>query len=379
MTQTKKKIYYWAPFLVNIATPKAVINSAQSINRYSKNFNAYIINFFNEFDYYIKQYFINENYFLNFYKINFLKYLPKFGKIQSRFSFIIIFLMSIFPLHSLLKKKKPDFLIIHLITSLPLILLILFKYETKFILRISGNPRLGILRKLLWFMAFKKIHKVTCPTRNTYLYIKSLNIIPDNKICILYDPVISVKKINQCKRKEKILDKDFYLAVGRLTKQKNFLFLIKCFLKLIQKDLNIKLYIIGEGEDYYKIKNFIKKNRIENNIFIIGYKENVYPYYVAAKGFILSSLWEDPGFVLIEAGFSRLPIFSSNSKPGPSELITDNFNGVSFESNNGLSFVEKFSFFKNNLSNKKLLINNLRFLKRFTIFNHYKQISKIII
>ena len=73
--------------------------------------------------------------------------------------------MSILPLHKTLKEKKPNFIVIQLITSLPLILLILFNYNTNFILRISGKPKLGFFRKLLWKIAFKKIYAVTCPKK----------------------------------------------------------------------------------------------------------------------------------------------------------------------------------------------------------------------
>ena len=47
-----KKIFYWAPHFSNIATPKAVVNSAEALTRYSKNFNCHIINFFGEFNNY---------------------------------------------------------------------------------------------------------------------------------------------------------------------------------------------------------------------------------------------------------------------------------------------------------------------------------------
>ena len=59
---------------------------------------------------------------IGFYNLNISKFLPYKGKIKSRFSFLIIFLLGFFPLIKTLKKNKPDFLIVHLITSLPLIL-----------------------------------------------------------------------------------------------------------------------------------------------------------------------------------------------------------------------------------------------------------------
>ena len=56
-------------------------------------------------------------------------------------------ILSFFPLKNIIKIKKPDFLIIHLLTSLPLILLIIFNFDTKFILRISGLLKLNFFKK----------------------------------------------------------------------------------------------------------------------------------------------------------------------------------------------------------------------------------------
>ena len=74
---------------------------------------------------------------------------------------------------NILINKKPDYFIAHLITSLPLIIFILFKLETKLILRISGEPKLNIFRKLLWKLAAKKIFLVTCPSIETVDKLKN--------------------------------------------------------------------------------------------------------------------------------------------------------------------------------------------------------------
>ena len=60
---------------------------------------------------------------------------------------MIIFILNFNLLRKLLLKEKPDFLIAHLIISLPLILFFFFKFETKLIIRISGTPKLNILRR----------------------------------------------------------------------------------------------------------------------------------------------------------------------------------------------------------------------------------------
>lgn len=373
----KKKVYYWSPFLSPIATCKAVINSAYTLSKFSNNYESSILNFFCEFDFFKEQIRKKNINLINYYKFNLSKYLPYQGILKSRLSFIIFFILGFFPLIKILKKQKPDYLIIQLITSLPLLVLILFKFETKFVLRISGFPKLNFFRKLLWKLAFKKIYCVTCPTKNTYEYIKLLNLVEEKKLKILFDPVIDIREIN----KKKILPinfEDYYLSIGRLTNQKNFLFLCKAFKELKEENPSIKLLIAGNGEQEKMILDFIRKNKLEKNIILIGYKENIFPFLKKAKGFISSSLWEDPGFVLIEAGFCRTPILSSNAWPGPIEIIKDDFNGFVFKNNDIKDFVKSFHKLENSNDLNKLRYNNLKFIKRFSLFDHFKKLNKIL-
>ena len=102
--------------------------------------------------------------------------------------------------HLIMLQKKPDFFVIHLVSSLPLVLLILFNFQTKFILRISGYPHLTFMRRLLWKIAFKKIYAVTCPTELTKEKLLKSNLI--NKV--LKTNLTNLIKIA------------FYLAVRRL-------------------------------------------------------------------------------------------------------------------------------------------------------------------
>ena len=379
MKITKQKIFYWSPFLVPIATPKAVINSAYALERYSDNYECSIINFFGEFNFFKeeiekKKINLKKNFFSKIYKL-----LPYKGKIRSRFSFLIIFILSFFPLKKIILDEKPDYLIVQLITSLPMFLLLLFKFNTRFILRISGLPKLGFFRKLLWRIALKKFYLITCPTKATLEYMRSLNIVSENKIRLLYDPIIEIRNINYKKNLAKAtLHSNYFLAAGRLTKQKNFLFLCKVFKIIINKHPSFKLLIAGDGEDKKKIENYIEKNKLKENIFLIGHIENIFPLMKDAEAFILSSLWEDPGFVIIEAAFCRTAVFSSNCITGPKEIIKNNYNGFLFESNNIESFLDCFEILLKKKNNSEVLLNNLRYTKNFTLFNHYIAFKDII-
>ena len=265
-------MFYWSPFLSPIATCRAVINSAYSLNKYSQKYDPAILNFFGEFNNYKKQIENKNINLLNYYDIKFSQYLPFYGKIKSRFSFVIFFILGFFPLIKFLKKYKPEFLIIHLITSLPLTLLLFYKFETKFILRISGKPQMNFIRKKFWELALKKVHFVTCPTNNTLKYLKKLNIIDEKKLKLLHDPVIEIKEI-QIKKKENVNFENYFFSVGRLSIQKNFMFLCKAFKEVVKIFPEYKLLIAGEGEEESKLRYFINKNKLEKNIFLIGYQK----------------------------------------------------------------------------------------------------------
>ena len=381
----KEKIFYWGPYLTPIATPKAIVNSAKALQNYGKSYECSIINFFGEFNKFQKDLENKNINLINFFNNKLINFLPKHGKLQSRLSFILIFVLSFFPLKKIIDKQKPDFLIIHLITSLPLFLLIIFKFETRFILRISGLPKLGILRKFLWKKAFSKIYMVTCPTISTANYIKSLGIVDKGKIKTLYDPIIEINKISLQKQQQLDLPFEkakYFIAVGRLTRQKNFLMLCKAVKKLILNFPDFILVIAGDGEDKNKILSYIEKNSLEKNIFLIGYIKNIFPYINASQGFILSSLWEDPGFVLIEAGACKIPVFSSDCLEGPKEIIKDNVNGILFKSNDLNDFVKNFYRFNIIINNKdlkkKLILNNLILSRKFSLFSHYLRLDKIL-
>ena len=52
-----------------------------------------------------------------------------------------------------------------------------------------------------------------------------------------------------------------------------------------------------------ELKNLIEELSLKDKVRLIGYTENIFSYMKNCKCFLLPSLWEDPGFVLIEAAF----------------------------------------------------------------------------
>ena len=98
-------ICYWAPFTSKVATIIAVINSAESLIKFS-NKKATIINAFGEWIDYQKDIDDKKIKFVSLSKFNLSKLLFCTGYIKSRFAYLFIYLYSFFPLLFFLKKKK---------------------------------------------------------------------------------------------------------------------------------------------------------------------------------------------------------------------------------------------------------------------------------
>ena len=380
------KIFYWSPFISKVATVSSVIRSAESILKYSKSkdsINVAIIDAIGEWTNYRK--IIDQKIkIINLKKKSIFETLPKEGFFKSRLSYVIIFVINFFKLIKLINKEKPDYLIAHLLTSLPIFLTLIFNNNTKVIVRISGLPRLNFIRYMFWKMFSKKIYKITCPTKSTYEYLKKKNIFDKNKISILRDPVIHLHEFSM-KKKEKIEDlkiqkNNLIVGIGRLTRQKNFLLLIRAFKKILFKYPNYQLILLGEGEQRKLLTKEIIKLELKNKIFLMGYKDNVYKYLLNSDCFILTSLWEDPGFVILEAALSNTFIISSDCPNGPNEILSNGQNGFLFQNNNLSELLNKFDEFKNlteeELNKKKIFAKKQ--IKMFTQFSHFQSLKNII-
>ena len=380
----KKNIYYWSPCLAKIATIKATINSAISLAKYSKMYEVKIIDVCGEWSKY-KNYLSSQNIELVNLSFNYYNILPKNGFIKSRISNLVIILISIIPLIFFMKNKKPDYFIIHLITSLPLILINLINTKTKMILRISGFPKLNFFRKKLWLLSEKKIFKITCPTEDLKNDLLEKNIFRENKIVFLPDPVININEFIKKKFRNKGIliddnDKGFFIAVGRLTKQKNFIYLVSEFKKFLNIYPNEKLFIFGDGELKKEILRKIESNGMSENIKLCGYTDNIYKYMLKSKAFILSSLWEDPGFVMIESAICNLFVISSNCKNGPNEFLLRGKAGLIYESNVEDELFKKLDEFMKLDENTKFIRKVLakKNSRKFTLFRHYLSFKNII-
>ncbi len=374
-----KNNYFWSPHIdPQVATLKSVVNSLNSMKKFEKKSKNILLNVFGEWD---------DDKFKTIDKINLISNRHLLGKkfkgfLNSRILYLSIFFHCYFPLKKILNKNRPEYLVIHLITSIPLLMFVLNDFNTKLVLRISGFPRFNFFRYILWKVASKKIKYVICPTEETKNFLLQKDIFKKDQLILIHDPILNIKEINYLKREklESKVQMPYFLCIGRFTKQKNHRFLLKFFCKNSHYLNNCKLFIIGEGELEKSYKKIIRQGNLENKIEILGYKKNIFNYISKAKCVISCSLWEDPGFIMVESAFVGTPVISSDCPSGPKEFIGNNENGFIYNSNDEISFQKELENFLN-ISKDELFKKIYKAKKRsryFTSYYNYKKLSYLL-
>ncbi len=102
------------------------------------------------------------------------------------------------------------------------------------------------------------------------------------------------------KLKEKVFDDENInlIFVGRLDNDaKNFDLMLESFHLAFKKKNNLKLFLVGNGDYRQQIEEYIKENKLANNVIMLGEKINPYPYVKGADSIIMTSRYE--GFPLV--------------------------------------------------------------------------------
>lgn len=102
------------------------------------------------------------------------------------------------------------------------------------------------------------------------------------------------------------------VSVGRLVHQKGFDIAIEICRKLVEDKIDVKWYIVGDGEDREKLENLIKKYHLENNFYLVGSDINPYKWINMADIYVQTSRFEGYGITVAEAKMLEKMIVASN-------------------------------------------------------------------
>jgi len=242
----------------------------------------------------------------------------------SKYSFLILH----FKLLKLLKKLSPD--ILYATNTKAQILSLLTKpfLDTKRIINIQVDLTKQYERRGYIFNLYSRLLNYT----DSYSFIskgihENLKDKIPKKENIFLPNAIDFKEIDDLKSKdmegkyEYIFEKKVFITIGRLTEQKGQWILLEAFSR-VQYEAN--LVILGSGEKETELKNLAKKLGIESRVFFLGFQENPFKFLYHSDVFVLSSLWEGFGNVIVEAMRCELPVISTDCPSGPREILSSN-------------------------------------------------------
>ena len=125
----------------------------------------------------------------------------------------------------------------------------------------------------------------------------------------------------------------------------------------------------------------IVERQVQNNIFLLGYFENVFPLIRKSLAVISTSLWEDPGAVMIESAYCNKLVISSNCPNGPEEFLKNGESGYLFKNNDPIDLENKINQFLSETENSKFkkAVISKKNSKMYSLFRHYQKLNKILL
>ena len=347
-------------------------NIKNLINNFSKKINIHLVSSLSKSD--AKKFFKKKLKIYEVKKSKLLSFLP--SRINSALSSMFI----LFSLTSKLNKKN---LIVHSMQSNIAAIFICLINNIKIVIRNSEDPIYStyysenyISSYIIFFLKIVFYNLCSCIITNSMGSKNSLKkfVFNKEKIKTIYNPYL--KKINYKKyKKENII-----INVGRFRKQKNQMLLIKAFYKFSQEYKNYKLLLVGDGVLKQKLKNEINSLKLNKKVLITGWTFKTTNYIRKSKLFVLSSLYEGLGNVLIDAINYNVPCISTNCKSGPNEILLNGKGGFIVKNDNVFELYKKMVFcIKNyNLALKKNKIAK-KSLHRFLMSRKVKEYENLLI
>lgn len=137
-----------------------------------------------------------------------------------------------------------------------------------------------------------------------------------NKMQVIYN-YLDMNLVLEKAKKEEVKDmKDdlvSFVQVSRAVPQKGLFRLIDVHEKLIKDKLLHRIYIIGDGPDLDKLRETVKEKGLEDTFILLGKRSNPYPYIKKGDYFMLTSLYEGFGMVIVEAEILNKYIMITNT------------------------------------------------------------------
>lgn len=142
--------------------------------------------------------------------------------------------------------------------------------------------------------------------------------------------------------------------MGRLDDNKNQILLLKACKLLKEKTNDFNVYLLGEGENRKILQNYIDENLLCDNVKILGFIDNPYPYVKNSVASVLTSLSEGFSLALAESVILNTPIISTDV--GITKELVDKYDCGNIIDYNESNLANVMFDYVLNYGNKKILV-----------------------
>lgn len=300
---------------------------------------------------------------------------------------------SIIKIRKILKEINPDIVYMHSSKAGGLgRIALLFNRKIKKIYNAHGwyfNAKISQKKKIVYQLIEKILAYSTDIIVNISIneYESAINkkIAAKTKMTIIENGIDFTKFIDADKnrdttRKKYCIDSDEIVigVVGRLSEQKDPLTTIKAFKNLNEKHKNTKLFYVGSGDLEEEVREYSKRNNIENNVIITGWVGDVEKYIPAFDIAILPSKWEGFGLAIVEYMACKKPIVATKTG-GIANIIDSEERGFLIETEDYQALSDRICYcIENKELVDKMAQSNFEYAKeKFNIKNVIKKHEEI--
>lgn len=265
-------------------------------------------------------------------------------------------------LYNLFRKERPD--VVHSCAAEANFHAILAAYFARVPIRVAeevGLPSQSNKAKKVFQLVYSLTSAVIGVSAKVSNYLVAKNKVSSEKVKTIYNPY-DIELFNGTRERDKEKNREFnILSVGRLVKEKNHIFLIRSFEKVIKEYPHAKLRIAGDGPLRAELELYIKLNNLQENIMLLGFRDDI-PFLLRNSDlFILPSKLEGLGIALIEAMAMGVLVIGTSVGGVPEVILEDKSMGWIVPNGDVVSLVKTIELIMNLPEDeKKTIVYNAR-------------------
>lgn len=234
------------------------------------------------------------------------------------------YVASVAQLVALVRRERPDLLFSFLTRSncAAVVAGLLTGAPVALSERVHTSSHLGqgaAVKKLLVRLLYPCADHIVAASQGVAEDLRERYGVPARKMSVIYNPIrrqsIMARSMEPLSIKP---PQTMWLAIGRLTQNKNFPTLIEAF---AQAGVPGDLVILGEGPERQSLLRLAGERNISDRVHLPGYVDNPYAYLRRAYAYVSASNAEGFPNALVEALVVGIPVAVTDCDSGPSEIL----------------------------------------------------------